>query len=70
MEGLDDVKFGDEPRVQQQVVPLSAAAAIPATPPAPAPPPAAPPETKGHRDDFKRELINRATRITSRRNAA
>jgi HK97 family phage portal protein len=73
MEGLDDVKFGDEPRVQQQVVPLSAAAAIPATPPAPAPPPAAPPETKGHRDDIKREardLIDRAARIARRRNAA
>lgn len=27
-EGLPDVKFGDEPRLQQQVVPLSAAAAI------------------------------------------
>jgi HK97 family phage portal protein len=73
MEGLDDVKFGDEPRVQQQVVPLSAAAAIPASPPAPSPPPAAPPEPKGHRDDIKREaraLIDRAARITRRRNAA
>jgi len=36
-EGLDSVPFGDEPRVQQQVVPLSAAGSIPA---APAPPPA------------------------------
>lgn len=34
-ESLDAVKFGDEPRVQQQVVPLSAAAAIPAAPPSP-----------------------------------
>jgi HK97 family phage portal protein len=34
LEGLPDVKFGDEPRVQQQVVPLSAAEAIPAAPPA------------------------------------
>lgn len=34
--------FGEEPRVQQQLVPLSAAAAIPAAPPALAPPPAAP----------------------------
>ena len=41
-EGLDDVKFGDEPRVQQQVVPLSAAAAIPAAPPAHGQPPAPP----------------------------
>jgi HK97 family phage portal protein len=41
-EGLDSVPYGDEPRVQQQVVPLSAAAAIPAAP-APAPPPTAAP---------------------------
>jgi HK97 family phage portal protein len=47
-EGLDDVPFGQEPRVQQQVVPLSAAGAIPAAPgpAAPhAPPPAAGPAT-------------------------
>jgi HK97 family phage portal protein len=53
-EGLDDVKSGDEPRVQQQVVPLSAAEQIvptgahgtgPHPPPAPGPaaPTAAPP---------------------------
>jgi len=41
-EGLDAVKFGDEPRVQQQVVPLSAAAQIPAAPGPHAPPSAAP----------------------------
>lgn len=35
------VEAGDEPRVQQQVVPLSAANAIPAAPPAPGAPPAA-----------------------------
>jgi hypothetical protein len=41
-EGLDAVEFGDEPRVQQQVVPLSAAGSIPAAPaPSPAPPAAA-----------------------------
>jgi HK97 family phage portal protein len=34
--------FGEEPRVQQQVVPLSAASAIPATPAPPSSPPAAP----------------------------
>jgi HK97 family phage portal protein len=47
LEGLDKVKFGDEPRVQQQVVPLSAAAGIPA-PPAPGPnaPPGSPPAPK------------------------
>ena len=53
-EGLERVKFGDEPRVQQQVVPLSAASTIttpspgahgPHPPPSPGPsaPPAAPP---------------------------
>jgi HK97 family phage portal protein len=40
-EGLDRVKFGEEPRVQQQVVPLSAAGAIPAAPGPGAPPSAA-----------------------------
>jgi HK97 family phage portal protein len=34
-EGYDKVPFGDEPRVQQQVVPLSAAEKIPPAPPAP-----------------------------------
>ena len=29
LEGLDSVEYGDEPRAQQQVVPLSAAANIP-----------------------------------------
>jgi HK97 family phage portal protein len=53
IEGLDDVPAGSEPRVQQQVVPLSAAEKItapsggtgPHPPPAPAPgaPPSAPP---------------------------
>lgn len=41
-ESLDEVKFGDEPRVQQQVVPLSAAAAIPAMPGSPGAPGAPP----------------------------
>lgn len=56
MEGLPDVKFGDEPRVQQQVVPLSAAGAIPTASPLPAPPPpSAPPSppltsSKDHAD--------------------
>jgi HK97 family phage portal protein len=68
-EGLDDVKAGDEPRVQQQVVPLSAAESIvpkpgagtgPHPPPAPGPaaaPPAAPvpPPPKDYTDDVKRE---------------
>ena len=62
-EGLDRVPFGDEPRVQQQVVPLSAAAQIPAAPAAPSP--AAPkPEPqplakpKGDRDAVQREIRN------------
>jgi HK97 family phage portal protein len=37
---MEQVKFGDEPRVQQQVVPLSAAGKIPASPAPGAPPPA------------------------------
>jgi HK97 family phage portal protein len=69
-EGLDAVKFGEEPRVQQQVVPLSAASAIPPAPGPHAPPPAAsqpasqlapqkpttPPPEKGNRDDLDREV--------------
>jgi len=42
IEGYDAVKDGDEPRVQAQVVPLSAAAAIPAAPASPAAPVTAP----------------------------
>jgi len=42
LEGKDSVEFGDEPRVQQQVVPLSAAAAIPAAPGMPGAPPQPP----------------------------
>jgi HK97 family phage portal protein len=80
IEGYPDVKFGDEPRVQQQVVPLSAAGAIPAAPPAPPsagpadqpklpPPPAndekpTPPE-KGYNDDIQREVRN-ILRLTER----
>ena len=48
-EDLGKAEHGDEPRVQQQVVPLSAAEAIPASPgppSAPAAPPAAPQEDK------------------------
>jgi HK97 family phage portal protein len=46
-EGYSSVEHGDEPRVQQQVVPLSAAAAIPAAPASPAAPPAPQPDKKG-----------------------
>jgi HK97 family phage portal protein len=71
-EGLDSVKAGDEPRVQQQVVPLSAAESItkpsttgPHPPPSPGPPspqaqpsaaPQAPP--KDFNDEVKRERQN------------
>ena len=71
-ENLDSVKDGDEPRVQQQVVPLSAASMISTTtsstgphpPPAPPQPPAAgqpakpddQPKAKGYTDDAQREF--------------
>jgi HK97 family phage portal protein len=61
---MGPVKFGDEPRVQQQVVPLSAAGKIPAAPaPAAAPPaPAAedkppPPEPKGITDAERTNIV-------------
>jgi HK97 family phage portal protein len=71
-EGLARAKFGDEPRVQAQVVPLSAAANIPTTPvpnTPPSSPPAAPaetdetpdetpPEPKDYSDAVKREVRN------------
>jgi HK97 family phage portal protein len=82
-EGLDAVKFGDEPRVQQQVVPLSAAGNIPAAPAPPAAPPApaaqvqptdpTPPPKKGDRDAIQREVRNlfaNADRIGRRRLSA
>ncbi len=57
---LDSVKDGDEPRVQQQVVPLSAAEAIPAAPPAPSAPPAKPAAepaaSKDYSDDVDRVI--------------
>jgi HK97 family phage portal protein len=74
-EGLPDVEFGDEPRVQQQVVPLSAASQIPAAP-GPGAPPAAPPApqddtSKGDRDErISREargLLRAADRLLLRR---
>jgi HK97 family phage portal protein len=77
LEGLDRVEFGDEPRVQQQVVPLSQVGKIPAAPAAP-PPPAAPPAPakppqKANRDDIAREvrsLFASADRIGRRRAAS
>jgi hypothetical protein len=53
-EGYDDVPFGDEPRIQAQVVPLSAAGSIP-TAPASAVPPSAP-ATKDYRRAVRRDV--------------
>jgi len=69
MEGLDRAKDGDEPRVQQQVVPLSQ---IEATPPAPAPnappsaAPAASPAEKGNRDDILEREVRNLFRVADR----
>jgi len=59
-EGLDRVEYGDEPRVQQQVVPLSAAGKIPAAPAPDAPPSAPAPNGDGAtNDDNVRSEIKR-----------
>jgi HK97 family phage portal protein len=68
-EDLPDVPFGDEPRVQQQVVPLSAAGKIPASPAAPSAPPAlkpkppAPESSDARRLAFSRTMLNRSRQI-------
>ena len=70
-EDLDSVKFGDEPRVQQQVVPLSAADKIPASPAPPSAPTAPIPkpgaEAQGSADAKRyalaRSLLNRSKQI-------
>jgi HK97 family phage portal protein len=81
LEGLDSAKFGDEPRLQAQVVPLSAAGSIPSAPvggAAPSSPAnkldAAPPAPKGEagNDNVQREIrniIRAAARISSRRSS-
>ena len=71
---MEPVKYGDEPRVQQQVVPLSAAGKIPASPapgappsaptaaigqPKPAEPKPPPDEPKGITDAERTRLLNR-----------
>lgn len=62
-EGLPAVEYGDEPRVQQQVVPLSQIAMTPA-PPAPDAPPAAPEQQSDEERAFKaftaRQAIEKA----------
>jgi HK97 family phage portal protein len=63
---MEQVKFGDEPRVQQQVVPLSAAGKIPAAPapgaappaPAVAPPKPPPDEPKGITDAERTSIVS------------
>jgi len=72
-EGLEKVAFGDEPRVQQQVVPLSAAGAIPAAPGPNAAPssPSQPAPPLKDPEDVKREarrVIDIANRIGRRFN--
>ena len=74
-ESMDKVAFGDEPRVQQQVVPLSAAAAIPAAPASPGaptqPPSAAatekpPAETPTSAKDYNDVVATRLRNILAR----
>ena len=69
-EGYDDVPYGDEPRMQQQCVPLSAAASIP-TAPGPEAPPAAPASAKTYQADVQRDIeaLKARARRTERRAA-
>jgi HK97 family phage portal protein len=62
LEGYGAVPFGDEPRVQQQVVPLSAAGAIPAAPGPAAPPPALPAPQNSSQKGDRDERISREAR--------
>jgi HK97 family phage portal protein len=73
-EDLPDVEFGDEPRVQQQVVPLSAAGKIPASPAAPSAPttPGPPLSDGGLASDAKRQayasiMLNRSRELGRQR---
>ena len=65
LEGLNSVEYGNEPRVQMQVVPLSAAADIPA--PGPAAPPgisdAAPDATKRYQAAVSRDIEAMTARV-------
>jgi HK97 family phage portal protein len=68
-EGLDRAPFGDEPRVQQQVVPLSAAGKIIAPAPSPPGPPAAPakpPERDPHEAKRAYDKLRAAARDAGR----
>jgi HK97 family phage portal protein len=76
MEGLDDVPFGDEPRMQQQQIPLSFAGKLPTMPGQRPPPTGGPPvpaeakpPPKAEPDDVKRaaqRLFDNAARINRR----
>jgi HK97 family phage portal protein len=81
IESLPDVKFGDEPRVQAQVIPLSQVGKTPPSSPPPPVPPSAPviqpskpdkePPPKDYSDGAKRELERlriAADRISGRLN--
>jgi HK97 family phage portal protein len=76
-EDLDSVEFGDEPRVQQQVVPLSAAGQIPASPAAPPAPSQPGPSQHGppgaprspndaRRNAYARTMLNRSKQLERR----
>jgi HK97 family phage portal protein len=56
-EDLPAAEEGDEPRVQQQVVPLSFAGAAPPAPPAPPMPPPTPPEDQDNQPDGNAALF-------------
>jgi len=68
LEGFPEVKFGDEPRLQAQVVPLSAAQlapAIPSAPAAPAPPAAEPNDEKPPPEKPRKDLLDARTIIAA-----
>jgi HK97 family phage portal protein len=64
-EDLPAMPFGDEPRVQQQVVPLSAWAKAPPATPAPNAPPAAPP-ADGSADDGSGDAVDQSKALAAR----
>jgi hypothetical protein len=57
LEGLPNAESGDEPRVQQQVVPLSFATAPPPAPPAPEPDKLAPADETPELDEDERTAL-------------
>ncbi|MFN2200105.1 MAG: phage portal protein [Caldilineaceae bacterium] len=63
-ERLPAVEFGEEPRVQQQVVPLSQVGKMPEAPPAPSAPESAPP-AKSSEEDTQRHFLVEAQKNAS-----